>query len=524
MQNKIFISCSSKDGKAALTICSAIEARGYNCWVANRDVRPGQNFQEEIVHAIGIAPLMVLVFSAHANNSSEIKKELALASQHNLTVIPVRLEDVAPSGAFVYELATRQWIDVFGDWEKAMQTLLQHITAALGDERQPKPVFSPTPAAKSRLPWIAGGLAATLLAAVGFWALRPTAPQQEPVKVPQAHAVIPTPKNVAMQPAPAPAPLPLPTADPQKLESDLWDSVKDSGDGSVLKTYLKKYPGGIYVAAAKAKIAALNSSNRPIATPVPVPAPMPAAASKLPQPATQSQPPAQAPVEPKLNPQIQQAVDMARAAERQAREKATEALLAQSRARQAQQQAQAAATKAEAGESGYGVLSGPLKVGDFRWAGGVSNSQPNGVGIFTVPAARLEGEAVNGVMTGVDVYFFTRGGGYQGELKQGSMDGFGVLEASGGSVFEGEFRNNVVNGLGVIIAGPAQLMREVAGQWSEGDVNYYAVQYWKDGRVSIGSFKKLKLDGPGAKYDAQGHLVEQGIYENDALKTPLKGN
>ena len=78
---------------------------------------------------------MILVFSSNANNSAEIKKELALASRHNLTVIPVRIEDVAPSGAFDYELAPRQWIDLFGDWEESIAELLAHISAVLPERR-----------------------------------------------------------------------------------------------------------------------------------------------------------------------------------------------------------------------------------------------------------------------------------------------------------------------------------------------------------------------------------------------------
>ena len=143
MQKKIFISCSSKDSKAALTICEAIEARGYACWISSRDIGPGENFQEAIASAIGDAALMVLVFSANANNSGEIKKELALAGQMRRVVIPVRIEDVAPSGAFVYELATRQWIDVFGDWERSIQQLLAQITKIISAETgaAPRPSF-----------------------------------------------------------------------------------------------------------------------------------------------------------------------------------------------------------------------------------------------------------------------------------------------------------------------------------------------------------------------------------------------
>ena len=133
MDPKIFITYSSKDQKVARTICTALENRGLNCWISARNVKPGQNYQEQIVRAIRASRVMVLVFTANANNSNEIKKELALASQNNLVVIPVRIEDVAPNEAFAYEFATRQWIDLFEDWEKSMAELVELIAAILND-------------------------------------------------------------------------------------------------------------------------------------------------------------------------------------------------------------------------------------------------------------------------------------------------------------------------------------------------------------------------------------------------------
>jgi TIR domain len=130
---RIFITYSSKDQKVARTICTALENRGLACWISSRNVKPGQNYQEQIVKAIRGARVMVLVFTANANNSNEIKKELALASQNNLVVIPVRIEDVAPNEAFAYEFATRQWIDLFEDWEKSMAELVELIAAILND-------------------------------------------------------------------------------------------------------------------------------------------------------------------------------------------------------------------------------------------------------------------------------------------------------------------------------------------------------------------------------------------------------
>ncbi len=128
---QVFVSHSSKDQKVARTICTALEHRGVKCWIADRDVRPGENFQEAIVRAIRAAKVMVLVFTTNANNSDEIKKELALASQNRLTIIPVRVEDVIPNEAFAYEFATRQWIDLFADWENEVDRLCSRICAVV---------------------------------------------------------------------------------------------------------------------------------------------------------------------------------------------------------------------------------------------------------------------------------------------------------------------------------------------------------------------------------------------------------
>jgi hypothetical protein len=79
------------------------------------------------VQALRSAQVMLLVFTANANNSDEIKKELVLAGRHRVTVVPIRVEDVAPNDAFAYELATRQWIDLYSDWEKEIERLAVRI-------------------------------------------------------------------------------------------------------------------------------------------------------------------------------------------------------------------------------------------------------------------------------------------------------------------------------------------------------------------------------------------------------------
>jgi|SRR6516225_739647 len=133
MSAPIFISHSSKDRKTALRICGALERRGLACWISSRDIRAGENYQEAIFAAIESASVMILVFTENANNSDDVKREIALASQKHILVVPARVEDVTPNPAFRYEFATRQWIDLFEDWETGIERLVSQIAEALGN-------------------------------------------------------------------------------------------------------------------------------------------------------------------------------------------------------------------------------------------------------------------------------------------------------------------------------------------------------------------------------------------------------
>src|SRR5262249_35187639 len=142
-----------KDQQVARTVCAALENRGLGCWIASRDVSPGENYQEAIVRAIRAAKVMVLVFSDNANNSGEIKKELSLASRYNLVVIPARVEDVAPPGASELESPTGQWVNLLEDGDRKLGRRTRHSGGEVGTVRgapraaPPSPVTPVPPAA-----------------------------------------------------------------------------------------------------------------------------------------------------------------------------------------------------------------------------------------------------------------------------------------------------------------------------------------------------------------------------------------
>lgn len=183
MSAQVFISYPSGDHDVATRICGAIERRRVSCWIAHRDVGPGENFQEAIVRAIRAARVMVFVFSRKANGSSELQKELALASQNRLAVIPVRVEDVAPNDALLYEFSIRQWIDLFDNWDRSLDRLTATIGAILASPAPERPSAADAPAPPRPAPpaprrraglFAAGGLAAALMLGLGILAsLRP---------------------------------------------------------------------------------------------------------------------------------------------------------------------------------------------------------------------------------------------------------------------------------------------------------------------------------------------------------------
>jgi len=186
MAAAVFITHSSRDYKQSRAVVDVLEKNGIPCWISERDIGAGDNYGDAIVDAIESAKVMVLVFSANANNSDEIKKEIALASQRKLTVVPIRIEDATPSKAFRYELITRNWIDCFPDWNGSMQTLVRRVSSIIGDAKPLDDVPQPVPVPKPRIQptWIAAAAAGIAVIAGGAaYGLRPQPQPPAPVKI-----------------------------------------------------------------------------------------------------------------------------------------------------------------------------------------------------------------------------------------------------------------------------------------------------------------------------------------------------
>ncbi len=124
MAHDVFISHSSKDKPVADAVCANLEAAGVRCWIAPRDIAPGEDWPTAITTAIAQSRIMVLVFSASSNSSEDVGRELMLASTNKLIIIPFKIEAVDPEPGKQYYLARTHWLDAVNPPTREQITVL----------------------------------------------------------------------------------------------------------------------------------------------------------------------------------------------------------------------------------------------------------------------------------------------------------------------------------------------------------------------------------------------------------------
>ena len=137
-----FISYSSADKIAADAACAVLEASGVRCWIAPRDIRAGVEYGGAIIDAIDHCRVMVLVFSASANESRQIRREIERAVAKGIPILPLRIEAVTPTQSMEYFLGAIHWLDALTPpIEQHLERLAQTVKAMLnvdaGAQAQP---------------------------------------------------------------------------------------------------------------------------------------------------------------------------------------------------------------------------------------------------------------------------------------------------------------------------------------------------------------------------------------------------
>lgn len=154
MAHDVFVSYPAEAKPTADAVAAALEANGIRCWMAPRDVRPGSDWSESIVQAIQDSRLMVLVFCEHANKSQHIKREVERAVDANLPIIPMRIEDVAPSKSLSYFISSPHWLDALTPpLERHLQQLVDTVRQIVAAPDSTPDPASPRGGGRATIPY-----------------------------------------------------------------------------------------------------------------------------------------------------------------------------------------------------------------------------------------------------------------------------------------------------------------------------------------------------------------------------------
>jgi len=114
----IFLCHASEDKTAVRSLYQQLRAAGFNPWLDEENLLPGQNWDSEITKAVRKANIVLVCLSTRSGKRGYVQKEVVRAldvadeqPEGSIFLIPVRLEDCEVPD----RLKRWQWVDLFAD-------------------------------------------------------------------------------------------------------------------------------------------------------------------------------------------------------------------------------------------------------------------------------------------------------------------------------------------------------------------------------------------------------------------------
>ncbi len=187
---QVFISYATEDRRIATATCRSLEDTGIDCWIAPRNVNPGESWPAAVTSAIESSRVMVLVLSSAAVRSDDVVREMTLAAQERIAILPYRVDEVPLTGAFKYYLNPQHWLDAssyplsqqhLAALERALRRSLGAGATRAAQRREPVATLPPPPPGHQRssaraAAWPTAGLVAAVALLAGPLALLLSSP------------------------------------------------------------------------------------------------------------------------------------------------------------------------------------------------------------------------------------------------------------------------------------------------------------------------------------------------------------
>jgi len=181
MAHDIFISYTTEpelSPQVANGIVLELERRGIRCWIAPRNLNAGEDYMAQLSDRVSESKALILVFSDEANHSPHVKREVGLAFENEVQIIPFRIEDVQPDQTLKYCIGQVHWFDALTstveahikDFADRIEAKFEHEVSAPGIADQSAPP-SQSIAAKRKAAWPAVllGIIAVAVAGTGYF-------------------------------------------------------------------------------------------------------------------------------------------------------------------------------------------------------------------------------------------------------------------------------------------------------------------------------------------------------------------
>ncbi len=107
---RLFLSYSRQDAAFVSRLVAGLEARGHDVWVDTDDIRGSEPWRASIVAGIRQADAVVLVISPPSMESANVEREITVALEHRMRVVPAVLEPAPLRQGLEYDLAGLQQV------------------------------------------------------------------------------------------------------------------------------------------------------------------------------------------------------------------------------------------------------------------------------------------------------------------------------------------------------------------------------------------------------------------------------
>ncbi len=126
----IFVSHAKDDKKTARQLVTKLESeQELLCWIAPRDSNSSLNTEEVEKQALEDVKVLVLILSEKTLNSKEVIRQIKLAVENEVPIIPMKISQIPENLGTAYMLHQLEWVDAHADGFDAAYEILLEIYA-----------------------------------------------------------------------------------------------------------------------------------------------------------------------------------------------------------------------------------------------------------------------------------------------------------------------------------------------------------------------------------------------------------